>query len=94
MSEKIYIGGAQNPTIRSVREAVEAVIEAEDLIFVGAELGREGSRAILWIYIDKEGGVSIDDCARVSPEVSAHWMLTTRLRNATKCAYHSAWIDR
>lgn len=36
MSEKIYIGGAQNPTIRRVREAVEPVIEAEDLIFVGA----------------------------------------------------------
>ena len=71
MAEKIYIGGAQNPTIRRVREAVEPVIEIEGLSFVGAELGREGSRAILWIYIDKNDGVSIDDCARVSPEVSA-----------------------
>ena len=94
MSEKIYIGGAQNPTIRRVREAVEPVILAEDLIFVGAELGREGSRAILWIYIDKEGGVSIDDCARVSPEVSAALDVDDPITERYEMRVSSPGLDR
>ena len=94
MVEKIYIGGAQNPTIRRVREAVEPVIEIEGLSFVGAELGREGSRAILWIYIDKEGGVSIDDCAKVSPEVSAALDVDDPITERYEMRVSSPGLDR
>ena len=94
MTEKTYIGGAENPTIRRVREAVEPVIEAEGLIFVGTELGREGSRAILWVYIDKNDGVTIDDCARVSPEVSAALDVDDPITERYEMRVSSPGLDR
>ncbi len=49
-----------------VRETVESMCYE----FVGLELlARAGT--LLRVYIDKEGGVGIDDCARVSRQLSA-----------------------
>lgn len=94
MTDKQYIGGAENPTIRRVREAVEPVIEAEGLTFVGTEMGREGSRAILWVYIDKSDGVTIDDCARVSPEVSAALDVDDPITERYEMRVSSPGLDR
>lgn len=67
-----WIGGANEPVPRAVSAVARPIIEGHGLELVGVELSRDGARAILWVYIDRpEGGVNIDDCARVSPEVSA-----------------------
>ena len=94
MAEKLYIGGAENPTIRRVREAVEPVIEAEGLVFVGTEMSREGARSILWVYIDKDDGVTIDDCARVSPEVSAALDVDDPITERYEMRVSSPGLDR
>ena len=94
MEDTIYIGGAQTPTLRKVREAVLPVLAADGLKFVGAEMGREGSRSILWIYIDKDGGVTIDDCARVSPELSVALDVDDPISEAYEMRVSSPGIDR
>jgi len=55
------------------REKIERlllpVIEAEDMELVDVECLRMKSRWLVRIYVDKEGGVTLDDCARVSHQV-------------------------
>jgi len=47
------------------------ILEGHDLDLLGVELATEGNRTILWVYLDHPDGITIDHCARVSPEISA-----------------------
>lgn len=49
-----------------VRDLAEPVIEAEGMELVDVEYQREGARWVLRLYIDKPGGVGLDDCQTVS----------------------------
>ena len=57
-------------------------------------MGREGSRSILWIYIDKDGGVTIDDCARVSPELSVALDVDDPISEAYDAGFSRGSTDR
>lgn len=46
-------------------------IEALHVELWGYELLRHGTRTELWIYIDGESGVTLDQCAEVSRQISA-----------------------
>ncbi len=48
----------------------EPVIKAMGCQLWGIEFLRQGRHSLLRIYIDKEGGVDIEDCAQVSRQVS------------------------
>ncbi len=52
-----------------IREIIERVTEREGLELVHAEL-TGGRNAILRVYIDKPGGVTLDDCSSVSERIS------------------------
>ncbi len=54
-----------------VREITEPVINALGIELVDIELSNLRGKALLRIYIEKEGGITIDDCERVSREVEA-----------------------
>jgi len=49
---------------------IEAPIESLGYEVVGVEYNKNGRDAILRIYIDSEQGISIEDCERVSHQVS------------------------
>ena len=53
---------AEGKIVTAVREAVEEEIKKLGLELVDVEFVKEGPRKYLRLYIDKEGGVSIDDC--------------------------------
>lgn len=55
--------------IRNVREILDPLFLGEGLELVDLEYRREGRGRVLRIYIDKEGGVTVDDCAKVSREL-------------------------
>ena len=55
--------------IDSVREILDPLLLQEGLELVDIEYRREGRGWVLRIYIDKEGGVSVEDCARISREL-------------------------
>ncbi|MGX5914498.1 ribosome maturation factor RimP [Aliidiomarina sp. Khilg15.8] len=46
-------------------------VEALDYELVGVEFIRAGKHSTLRVYIDHAEGISVDDCARVSHQVSA-----------------------
>jgi len=48
---------------------VEPILLNDGLELVGVEYRREPHGLVLRFYIDKEGGVTVDDCTRVSREV-------------------------
>lgn len=51
---------------QSVEALVEPVIQAQGLDLVDVEYKREGPNWVLRIYIDKAGGVGVEDCKQVS----------------------------
>ena len=54
---------------QSVTELIEPVLEAMDVELVDVEYRFEQGRWVLRIYADMQGGISVDDCARVSREI-------------------------
>lgn len=52
--------------VAKVRDLAEPVIEAEGIELVDLEYLREGQRWVLRLFIDKPGGVGLDDCQTVS----------------------------
>lgn len=56
---------------QKLEELTADTIEAMGYEFVGIECQRAGRYLTVRLYIDKEGGVTIDDCSDVSRQVSA-----------------------
>ncbi len=55
--------------LESVRNLVQPILEDYALELVDIEYLREREGWILRIFIDKEGGVTLDDCTKVSREL-------------------------
>ncbi len=94
MERDALIGGALEPIPARIRSAVEPVISAFGLNLVGVEVAQEGHRTILWVYIDHDDGVTIDHCAKVSPEVSAALDVDDPLADAYELRVSSPGLDR
>jgi ribosome maturation factor RimP len=56
--------------IAVTEELVTPILAEENLELVDIEYTKEGSNWFLRVYIDKEGGVDIEDCGRVSEKLS------------------------
>jgi ribosome maturation factor RimP len=54
-----------------LEQMLEPVATGLGYILWGLEFVRHGRSATLRLYIDKEGGITVDDCAKVSRQVSA-----------------------
>lgn len=52
-----------------VRKVVDPIFLNEGMELVEVEYRREARGWVLRLYIDKEGGVTLDDCTRISQEV-------------------------
>jgi ribosome maturation factor RimP len=57
-------------TLDKVRELLSPIMEQTGFELVDVELVKEGKETFLRVYIDKEGGVLIDDCQTVSEALS------------------------
>jgi ribosome maturation factor RimP len=56
---------------QEVRQVIEPILESQGFELVDLEYQRESQGWVLRIYLDREGGVSLDDCAGISHEVGA-----------------------
>jgi ribosome maturation factor RimP len=59
-------GIAQEPIVEQVRQLLEPVLARDGYEVVEVEWVRGGGRWTLRLYVDKPGGVGIDDCSAVS----------------------------
>ena len=60
---------SQGEMERAVSEIVEPIVTSHGMELVDVEYRREARGWVVRIYIDKRGGVSLDDCVLVSNEV-------------------------
>ena len=56
-----------------VQEQIQRIVESEGLELVHIDYRRQGGGFLLRIDIDKEGGVTVEDCQLVSQQVST-WL--------------------
>jgi len=56
---------------QQLENLLEPVVSSMEYEFVGLEFISQGRHSILRIYIDSEKGISVDDCAKVSHQLSA-----------------------
>lgn len=61
---------AKVDVISRVTVLAEQVLSSLGMELVDLEYKREGREMVLRLFIDKEGGVNLDDCASVSRELS------------------------
>lgn len=62
--------------------------------FVGCELHGQGRSSLLRVYIDKESGVTVDDCSRVSRQISAMLDVEDPIQGRYVLEVSSPGIDR
>lgn len=61
-----------NSSIKDVvEEMITPYLDENDIELVDIEYVKEGSNWFLRVYVDKEGGIDIEDCGRVSEFLSA-----------------------
>jgi len=57
----------------SVEQQIQRIVESEGLELVHIDYRRQGPGFLLRIDIDKEGGVTVEDCSLISQQVST-WL--------------------
>jgi ribosome maturation factor RimP len=60
---------SQKETVEKIEGVLTPILQEDGLELVEIEFRPSGKRWLLRIFIDKKGGVTIDDCARVSREL-------------------------
>jgi len=58
-------------SVEKVTQLIKPTVQALDLELWGVEHASQGKYSVLRIFIEREAGVTIDDCERVSRQVSA-----------------------
>lgn len=61
---------AKNPIVTTVYNLLEPVLENHKMELYDVEFITEHGRQVLRIYIDKEGGVTLDDCEEITHAVN------------------------
>ena len=57
---------AKVPVSQAIMSLIEPILIIEELELVDVEYKKEGKNWVLRVYIDREGGVALEDCQKVS----------------------------
>lgn len=57
--------------VAALESLLASALAAVDYELVGSELLRNGRHSLLRVYIDREGGVTADDCAKASRQIAS-----------------------
>ncbi len=80
--------------VEQVRKLAEDIIEAEGLELVHVEFVSEGKKWILRVFIDKEDGVMIDDCVRISRQLGYELDVADMISGEYSLEVSSPGVDR
>ncbi len=85
---------APDRLIATIQGFVEPLLAGMAMELVEIQYRREGFGWVLRFFIDKEGGVTIDDCAKVSREISAYLEVEDLLDHAYTLEVSSPGLER
>lgn len=86
--------GRKDDIVEKVRALAAPVVAQEGLELVEVELGGPGGHTILRLFIDKQGGVTLEDCSNVSRIVSAVLDVEDPLEGKYELEVSSPGLDR
>lgn len=73
---------------------IEPIVEDMGFELVGVELVGDGGQRVLRVFIDKDGGILIDDCSRVSHEISGILDVEDPIRDSYTLEVSSPGVNR
>lgn len=84
----------KSKALTTVEQLIEPVIAALGYEFVGVEYSPQGRQSLLRIYIDNPDGITVDDCERVSRQVSAVLDVEDPIQGQYRLEVSSPGLDR
>lgn len=85
---------AYNKTEKEVKELLNPIIKEKGITLWDIEFKKEGPSYVLRIYLDKDGGIGINDCEEVSRALSAVLDECDPIPQAYMLEVSSAGLDR
>ena len=85
---------SKGTTTQTIEALVLPVLKELGLELVDIEYKREGKNWVLRIYIDKEGGITVNDCSQVSHQVGDLIDVDDLISNAYSLEVSSPGLDR
>ncbi|MGI6656453.1 MAG: ribosome maturation factor RimP [Desulfobulbus sp.] len=86
--------GSAERTLAILQDFVDPLLTDLGMELVELQFRREGQGWVLRLFIDKEGGVTIDDCATVSREVGAYLDVEDLIEHAYHLEVSSPGLER
>jgi ribosome maturation factor RimP len=80
--------------LHEVQQVIEPILQSQGFELVDLEYHREVQGWVLRIYLDREGGVTLDDCTAVSHEVGAVLEVKDLIPNAYVLEVSSPGLTR
>jgi ribosome maturation factor RimP len=88
------VGGSANPLVAKVWQLADPLCRSEGMELVHVEYQREQAGRVLRIYMDKPGGVSLDDCVNISRQLGDILDVGLDTGNAYRLEVSSPGIQR
>jgi len=85
---------AADQLITTIQGFAEPLVADLGMELVDVEYRREGHGWVLRFFIDKEGGIGVDDCAKVSREISAYLEVENLIAHAYHLEVSSPGLER
>ena len=84
----------KNKIVEEAARIVAPVLEEQAMELVDVELRTEGRDLVLTLFIDKEGGITLDDCVAVSQEVGTLFDVENLIDRAYRLEVSSPGLER
>ena len=78
----------------NLQTLVEPIVSSMGYELIGVEFLSQGRHSVLRIYIDKDGGITVDDCSDVSGQVSAMLDVEDPIHGEYNLEVSSPGLDR
>ncbi len=88
------INNTNDTIIKDVVSLIEPILLKMSLELVDVEYLHEHGRFILRIYLDKNGGITLDDCALISKEIDYLIEINNIIKNAYALEISSPGLNR
>ena len=88
------MGGDSGLSVQKLNEMLQPLVEDLGYEFVGLEYNSNPKHSMLRIYIDRENGVGIEDCERVSRETAALLDVKDPIKSHYNLEVSSPGLDR
>lgn len=89
-----FMGNSMSNVEMTLRDRLASLITAMGYEFVGCEIQRQGRSSVLRVYIDSENGITLDDCSKVSHQVSAMLDVEDPIQGNYNLEISSPGLDR